>query len=215
MMNELPLFATAYLPPIIYFAYLQQFNRISIEQYETFPKQTYRNRTLIVTANGPLVLSVPVIRPFGNHTATKDIKISHQERWNIRHWRAIESAYNTSPYFLYYKDDIEKIILSHQDSLLEMNHLLMTTLLKQLKIDCEITYTNDFIPERGGNDYRFSITPKKPASPTLFPPYCQVFDSQMSFLPNMSILDLLFNVGPDSKRYLTSIVSRETRKQSC
>lgn len=212
MIEEHPVFATAYLPPIIYFAYLQQFKSICIEQYETFPKQTYRNRTLIVTANGPLVLSVPVIRPFGNHTATHDMVISHQERWNIRHWRAIESAYNTSPYFLYYKDAIEKILLDHHDSLLEMNHQLLTTLLKQLKIDCQIRYTDDFVPEGASNDYRYSITPKKPASPTLFPTYCQVFDSQMPFLPNMSILDLLFNVGPDSKRYLERVVSRETNE---
>ena len=211
MTNNIPVFATAYFPPIIYFAYLQQFTNIQIEQFETFPKQTYRNRALILSANGILPLSVPVIRTKGNHTLTREMKISYQENWNVRHWRAIEAAYNASPYFLYYKDNIEKILMQRYEHLLDLNQALLQVLLKHLKITCQVTLTDDFAPdEKKESDFRYSITLKKNISPTLFPTYCQVFDSRMEFQPNMCILDLLFNVGPDAKSYLRSIVSRGT-----
>lgn len=211
MIPMTPLFATAYLPPIIYFAYLQQFTEIQIEQFETFPKQTYRNRALIVSANGVLPLSVPVIRTQGNHTLTREMKISYQENWNVRHWRAIEAAYNASPFFLYYKDDIEKSLMRKHENLLELNQELLQVLLNLLKISCHVTLTEDFSPDaKSETDFRYTISPKKSLSPTLFPSYCQVFDSRIGFHPNMSILDLLFNIGPESKGYLKSIVSRET-----
>ena len=100
MENCCSLFSTAYFPPVSYVAALLQSNSIVVEQYETFPKQTYRNRTVIATANGLLSLTVPVVRTNGNHTYTKDMAICYNENWPLKHWRAIESAYNASPYFL-------------------------------------------------------------------------------------------------------------------
>ena len=107
MNTSYALFSTAYFPPISYVAAMLDKQVVVVEQYETFPKQTYRNRAVVATANGLLSLTVPVVRINGNHTYTKDMAICYNENWAVKHWRAIESAYNSSPYFLYYKDEVE------------------------------------------------------------------------------------------------------------
>lgn len=205
-----PLFSTAYLPPISYFVLLAKEEHIVIEQFETFPKQTYRNRTVILTANGPLSLSIPVVRTKGNHTMTCDIEVSYAENWPIKHWRAIESAYNASPYFLYYKDGLQKIILTPQKSLLQLNKNLLEYLLKKTKITTQVSYSMDYTKEGTvERDYRNTFSPKVPTRGIILPEYDQVFESKMPFHADMSILDLLFNLGPDTKSYLLN-VSRET-----
>ncbi len=204
-MESLPIFSTAYLPPIDYFAVLAKKQEVLIEQYETFPKQTYRNRTVILTANGPLPLVVPVIRPYGNHTYTHNISISYTERWNINHWRAITSAYSASPYFLYYKDPLEAILMQRHEQLIDLNNALLQQLLKSLKISTITHYTTDYAPEGSiTEDFRNTFSPKKERNINV-PTYNQVFESKMPFVPNMSILDLLFNLGPEAKSYLDSL----------
>lgn len=201
-----PIFATAYLPPIAYFAELAKWDAASVEYMETFPKQTYRNRALIITANGLLPLSVPIVRTNGNHTLTSDIAISYTENWPMKHWRAIEAAYNASPYFLYYKDGLEKIILTHYDRLVDLNRDLLDYLMSKLKICCQICPTEEFAPHGTlENDYRNSFSIKGSYSADQFPEYDQVFEAKIPFQPNLSIIDLLFNLGPEAKRYLTSI----------
>lgn len=202
MEPQLPLFSTAYLPPIAYFAALAKHQEASIEQYETFPKQTYRNRAVILSANGSLPLVVPVTHPYGNHTYTHNIGISYTERWNVNHWRAIVSAYSASPYFLYYKDKLEAILMQHYERLIDLNEALMQYLFKSLKLSVSLQYTKDYAPAGTINeDYRNLFTPKKDSDLT-FPPYSQVFETKMPFVANLSILDLLFNLGPEAKRYL-------------
>ena len=202
MEPQMPLFSTAYLPPIAYFAALAKHPEVSIEQYETFPKQTYRNRAVILSANGPLPLVVPVTHPYGNHTYTHNIGISYTERWNVNHWRAIVSAYSASPYFLYYKDKLEAILMQHYERLIDLNEALMQYLFKSLKLSVSLQYTKDYAPAGTINeDYRNLFTPKKDSDLT-FPPYSQVFETKMPFVANLSILDLLFNLGPEAKRYL-------------
>lgn len=206
------LFPTAYFPTIDYMAQLSRYDNIAIELHETFPKQTYRNRTAISTGNGILLLTVPTIRPQGNHTTTKDIEISHQEPWHIRHWRAIVSAYNSAPYFLYYRDGIEPILYQPWHHLVDLNDALLKHLLTVLKIRCSITHTQHYTPNsmHAHNnivaDYRANICSKHPQTYAEHPTYCQVFSSRYGFLPNLSILDLLFNLGPESKGYLQRIV---------
>lgn len=204
-MEPLPIFPTAYFPPIAYFAALAKQQEVLIEQYETFPKQTYRNRTVILSANGPLSLVVPVIRPYGNHTYIHNIGISYTERWNINHWRAITSAYSASPYFLYYKDPLEAILMQHHERLIDLNNALMQHLLKALKLSAITRFTTDYAPDGSvTEDYRNTFSPKKESNIN-FPTYNQVFESKMPFVPNMSILDLLFNLGPEAKSYLESL----------
>lgn len=201
-----PLISTAYLPPISLFALLVHETTATVERLETFPKQTYRNRAVILTANGPLPLVVPVVRHYGNHTRTENIGISYSEPWHIKHWRAIVSAYSASPYFLYYRDEIEKIITTPHERLIDLNNELLVWALKKLKIDCTLHYNEDYAPVGSiERDYRNSFSPKKKEVPTPLLPYRQVFDAKMPFVPNLSIIDLLFNTGPDAKRYLMQI----------
>lgn len=201
-----PLLPTAYLPTIEYFALLAKHAVVNIEQQETYHKQTYRNRTVILTANGLLPLSVPAVLTYGNHTYTKDVGIAYTERWNVQHWRAIESAYNASPYFLYYRDGIEKILMQRYNRLIELNDALLQYLLKKIKIDCEIRYTNDYaFPAEELIDYRTTLSPKRPSIAKEIPPYDQVFGEKFEFQPRVSILDALFNLGPETKQYLSTI----------
>lgn len=198
-----PIFPTAYLPSIAYMATLMHYENVIIEQYETFPKQTIRNRAIIITAQGKMPLVVPAIRTNGNHTTTKDIEISYAENWNIQHWRSIETAYNSSPYFLYYKDGIEKIIMAPHRTLLELNTELTQHILKKLKIQCEITLSKDFTkPTSTEEDFRAKFSIKKPCELYSYPIYDQVFGDKLPFYPDTSIIDLIFNLGPDAKHYL-------------
>lgn len=206
---SLPLFPTAYLPSVLYLAVMASYEAVAIEQWETFPKQTFRNRAVIATAGGNMMLNVPVIRTQGNHTRTDQMVISYQEPWNIRHWRAIVSAYSAAPYFLYYRDGIEEILMQRHDRLIDLNDALLRHLLKKMKIECQINYTADYEPcspaaEEAG-DYRSILADKhcpllEKHSP--LPAYPQVFDTRYGFQPNLTVLDLLFNLGPEAKDYL-------------
>ena len=201
-----PLISTAYLPTVRYMSVLAKYGAATIEQYETFPKQTFRNRTTIATGNGLMMLNVPVSRPSGNHTTTAEMVVSYHEPWNIRHWRAIASAYNAAPYFLYYNDELEEILMHRYDHLLQLNEALLNYLLKKLKITCQLEYTQSFIKEAASYiDLRESLTAKKDDPSITYPPYSQVFESRHGFLPNLSVIDLLFNLGPEAKSYLLSI----------
>ena len=201
-----PLISTAYLPTVRYMSVLAKYGAATIEQYETFPKQTFRNRTTIATGNGLMMLNVPVSRPSGNHSTTAEMVVSYHEPWNIRHWRAIASAYNAAPFFLYYKDELEEILMHQYEHLLQLNEALLNYLLKKLKITCQLEYTQSFIKETASYiDLRESLTAKKDDPSITYPPYSQVFESRHGFLPNLSVIDLLFNLGPEAKSYLLSI----------
>jgi hypothetical protein len=200
------LLATSYLPPVEYFALLMKHGEAAIEVQETYPKQTYRNRCHIATSGGLLALTVPVIKPNGNHTCTGEAAVSYHLPWNRTHWRSLEAAYNTSPYFLYYRDALEPLYHQHYERLIDLNNRFLETMLSILKIRSLITYTTNYCPQvSAGTDFRFDIHPKKPTCicpEGEFPRYTQVFDEQWGFLPDLSIIDLLFNMGPDAHAYL-------------
>ncbi len=200
------LFPTAYFPSIALTAAMLQSGTIVIEQQESFPKQTHRNRTVILTANGPMTLSVPVVRCNGSHTRTADIDISYAEHWNLIHWRAMEAAYNSSPFFLYYRDGIEHILMQKYDRLIELNEALLKYVFTKLKAPCAISYTNNYAKPNGdARDYRDRFSYKHPERLPYCPRYEQVFSDRMPFNSNVGILDLLFNLGPESKEYLSKI----------
>jgi hypothetical protein len=207
MENCCSLFSTAYFPPVSYVAALLQSNSIVVEQYETFPKQTYRNRTVIATANGLLGLTVPVVRTNGNHTYTKDMAICYNENWALKHWRAIESAYNSSPYFLYYKDEVEVILNKQHATLIELNMDILAFVVKKLKVKKEVILSDDYISQIGEGtiDYRNHFSPKNKELLSL-PEYDQVFEDRYGFQSDISILDLIFNLGPDSLGYLKEVM---------
>lgn len=197
-----PVFSTAYLPPIAYVATMLQHAELLIETKETFPKQTYRNRTEIMTAGGVRTLSVPVIR--NNHSRTEEVGIDYKERWNIIHLRTLAAAYSASPYYLYYKDDLEELMTQRYDKLIDLNEALLKWILRLLKCDCQLLRTEDYQKEYE-LDFRNTFSPKVPYPTEGQEKYYQVFSDRLPFTPNLSIIDLLMNVGPEAKDYLKRI----------
>ena len=201
------LLPTAFLGSVEYFYYLNLADHIVVEQHETWPKQTYRNRTIIVTDKGSLPLTVPVTKINGNHTKTKEIAVLYQEDWPVKHWRSIETAYQNSPYFLYYSDKIKELFFSNVQSLVELNTALTNAICKMIGIKTNIQLSSEFVkcPEKDVIDLRFKLSPKQPSTIPEFPKYTQVFFDKQPFIPNAGILDLLFCLGPDSKSYLNDL----------
>ena len=198
---------TAFLGPIEYFYYLNLASNVIVEQHETWLKQSYRNRTIIVTDKGTLPLTVPVTKINGNHTKTKDMLVSFREDWPVKHWRSIETAYQNSPYFLYYSDKIKELFFSNAQNLVELNTALTKAVCEMIGIKTNINLSSEFVKTPAGNviDLRFKLSPKQPSTINAFPEYTQVFFDKQSFISNTSILDLLFCLGPESKGYLNSL----------
>lgn len=195
--------STAYFPPISYFIFFAKSGKVFIEQMETFPKQTYRNRCEILTAAGKIKLVVPVSKPMGNHTLTKEIIISYRENWPLHQWKSIQAAYRSSPYFNYYEDVIRPLFEMNEHRLVDHNHKILNVLLKILGLNPEIEFTSDYFHQPEGlTDLRHTISGKKKSPGNDLLPYPQVFNHKTGFIPDLSILDLLFNLGNEAKAYL-------------
>ena len=202
-----PILSTAYLPPIEYFYYLDRNAKVKIEMHETFKKQTYRNRCLIYTEKGSMALTIPVFKPDGNHTKSNKIELFNSENWQKHHWKAINSAYQASPFFLYYKDELEAFYTKEYKNLTKFNAELTAILVELIGIEVEVSETKTFtIPkENDANDLRYRISPKAESTIKEYKPYTQVFSDRYGFVENLSIIDLLFNLGPDTLSYLRSL----------
>lgn len=190
------IFPTAYLPSIEYVSLFLKAENASIELFETYQKQSCRTRTNVMTANGIQTLTIPVIKTNGNHTLTKDIEISYKESWQQIHLRCLESAYRKSAYFDYYFPYFEKIYKQKFNTLVELNEFCLKTILKIMKVKKDYSYTTDFEKIVDENDYRISLS--KGTNKIEMKPYYQVFADRHGFIPNLSIVDLLFNEGPNS-----------------
>ena len=201
------LLSTAYLPNTQYIRAIAQNKQTTIESYENFPKQSFRNRCQIYTTAGAASLSIPIVKVNSKHY-TRDTKISYDEHWQSRHWHAIVSAYNSSPYFEYFKDDFEPFYRKRYEFLLDYNNSINSLIFKILNIKTEIKFTENYIEPDDPlyNDLRNEIHPKK--RQTIGEnyynetPYPQVFDSKHGFIPNLSIIDLIFNMGYEASEYL-------------
>ena len=159
-----------------------------------------------MTANGLQTLTVPIVKTNGNHTLTKDIAISYREPWQQIHQRCLEAAYRKTPYFEYYFPYLEKAFSTRFDTLIELNEFCLKFILKVLKVNKEIAYTEDFEPVSDANDYRVSLSKWSPQK-TYFPQYYQVFADRQPFISNLSVIDLIFNEGPESFGYISYILT--------
>ena len=195
------LLSTAYFAPIPFYAVAVRSTEVYIEQFENYTKQTFRNRCDIMGANGSISLIVPVVKSRSPKILIKDIKISYDVDWQRNHWRTIFSAYGSSPYFDYLKDDIIPFFEAKEKYLLDYNLKIHDTICKLFEIENNTILTSDFemIAEDVRN-LRELISPKNKLLNSQFKVenYTQVFSEKIGFIPNLSILDLLFNEGPNS-----------------
>lgn len=195
------LLSTTYFGPIQWYQKLYRAEHVVIEQWESFQKQTYRNRCLIATTQGIQALTVPVVR--GETSLMKDIRISDHGNWRHLHWNALQSAYGESPFFEYYQDDILPFFTQRWDYLFDFNEAIRQKMCELIDISPQVSLTGSFQP-KADHDFREAINPKHPAPDADFEsrPYYQVYQQKHGFLPNLSILDLLMNTGPESILYL-------------
>jgi hypothetical protein len=190
-------FSTAYLAPVDYYFLLNNAAEVIVEQYEYYKKQSYRNRCKILTANGVMDLSIPVEKT--GKMLIRDIQISEHTDWQTNHWRAIESAYNSSAFFEYYADELRLFYEKKWNFLWDFNLEIQQKMLELLEIDKKISFTSNYqIEKENFTDFRNLIHPKK-VSQISPKPYYQVFEQKFGFCPNLSIIDLLFNMGPESQ----------------
>ena len=200
------LLSTTYFGPIQWYQKLYRAESVQIERWESFQKQTYRNRCIIATTNGPQALTVPIERQF-TINCIKDIRISDHGNWRHLHWNALQSAYGESPFFDYYQEDIRPFFDQRWDYLLDFNEAIREKMCELLDIQPKVDYSKKFTVYSLSScvpDYRMVIRPKNPEPDPDFTPkrYYQVYEQKHGFLPNLSILDLLFNMGPESIFYL-------------
>jgi hypothetical protein len=196
------LLSTAYLPPISYFRKLAMSETVFIEKHEHFVKQTYRNRCTIYGANGVQSLSIPLVNTHEKTLITQK-RIAYKENWQNQHWRSIESAYRGSPYFIYYEDALKQFYEKRYEFLFEYNTEILQTILKLLKLSTRIEFTKEYLTNID-NDYRNLINPKTVGHREDFPTYTQVFSQKHGFKPDLSIIDLIFNLGPEATQYLNT-----------
>ena len=207
--------STAYCPPLSWFALAARDMTLSpdrvipsvvrLEACESYRKQSYRNRCYIAGASGVEMLQFPVVHD-GERNISR-IRIDYSTPWLTRTERAIDSAYHTSAYYDYYRDDLFAVFGRRPERLFDFNLSLIRFFLEKTGIACELVPTEDFIPgEEAADDWRERIDPKRPDAVLrdlqLERPYFQVFAEKYGFLPNLSVMDLLFNEGPDSILYL-------------
>lgn len=194
------LFSSYYFGPIPYFQELAKYDSIELDLHEYYKKQTWRNRTEILGSNGNQLLSVPVLRPNGSASIMKEIRITDDTNWRKDHWKAIESSYKHAPYFFYYGPQIKELIYTKIDSLVEYNTFILKTLLNWLDLEIAITFSEQYQAPKNPNDYRVKLDVKKYNLKQKS--YIQVFSDKSEFQPNLSIIDLLMNEGPLSRKFL-------------
>lgn len=189
----------SYLGTIEYYSYILK-NQITIEKNDFFVRQSIRNRCIIYSANGPLILSVPRKKEKKSKILIKNTRISYDQNWQKNHWKSIESSYGSSPFFQFYKDKFKTIYSEEEDLLFNFNMKLQKLTLNILEIEKKIHFTNEFKMPSNTIDlrsYNFnSMINEK---------YQQVFQEKKGFVPNLSIIDLIFNLGPRATGYLEKI----------
>ncbi|MEE9349443.1 MAG: WbqC family protein [Flavobacteriaceae bacterium] len=195
-------FYPSYFSSIIQYAAIVQSPKIQFETFDNYQKQTYRNRAYVYGPNGKQLLNIP-IKKIGGKQLTRDVKIDDSYNWQLEHLKSLKTAYNSSPFYEFYIDDLMSVFTKKETFLLDLNLKTTALILKSLDVNIEISETADF-KVNISNDFRFLIDSKSKIDFKL-PHYYQVFNDKHGFLPNLSILDLLFMEGPASLLYLRNI----------
>jgi hypothetical protein len=195
------LLSITYLGSVQYFTKFLLYDKIWMETHENYTKQTYRNRCNIYGANGKLALTIPVIKGDEHKTPVTDVRIDYNKNWQKLHWKGIESAYSSSPFFEFYNDEFSPFYSKKYLFLFDFNMEILLKILHLLDLKSEIKFTEKYDQPAGHNiaDMRDSIHPKKSERPdhNFSPlPYKQVFSDKYGFISNLSIVDLIFNTGP-------------------
>lgn len=191
-----------YFPSIASFVGIANAETVTFEVCDNYQKQTYRNRTHIYGANGKLSLTVPVIYTQKNRQLYKDILISDDSNWQDLHWKSIQSAYSGSPFFEFYQDDFQPLFTKKQQYLLDFNFKCLDIVYDSLQLPFNYETTQVFEQSvKDKIDYRDLVDNRKEKEQP-FKPYIQVFDDKHGFISNLSILDLIFNEGPNAMMYL-------------
>lgn len=200
-----------YLPPVSYYAKLLQYDEIVLEQHENFVKSSYRNRCYILAANGKLRLSIPLTNGRDHKDLYTNVKTDNKQRWKSIHWQSILSAYKHAPFFEHYAPYFEKHFTSSEtDSLFQFNLKLFEITLRLLKAETKITFTESYMHKADETflDARNLFQPEKNTTEN-FEAYIQVFSSKHGFHADLSIIDLLFNLGTEAKSYLRKIPNHQ------
>lgn len=196
--------SSVYAGNLVYYSLIANSNKIILDVYENFNKQSFRNRCVIASPNGPLKLIIPILRKSKN--IVKDVKIDNTQNWKKIHWKSLESSYRSSPYFEFYEDEFYSLYFKNKnDFLFEFNNKINLAVLKCLGIETEIMISSSYVEkDLDVEDFRNTISSKSKGLEKFKEiKYNQVFQEKQSFLPNLSILDLLFNEGPLAKQFLT------------
>ena len=194
--------SSSYLGTVSYYKQIANSKSVVIEQHDNYMKQTYRNRCRIASSNGVMDLSIPV-QKCEVKCRMKDVRIAYSGNWQQIHWKAIESAYGSSPFFEYYRDDFEPFFQRKENFLIDLNTTLQSLILKLADISTPIAFTTEYkdLFSEKELDLRDFFHPKK-AYPYELKPYYQVFGHKFGFQKDLSIIDLLFNMGPEFVFYL-------------
>ena len=190
----------AYLPSVNYMAWIVAQKEIGFIISNHFQKQTFRNRTSIYGPNGKLNLTIPIVhRKDLDHQLDKNLLIHQETSWQKNHWRSLEASYRSSPFFEFYELDLYPFFHTRQENLMELNIQLILEILSLLEVDIDITKEEEI-----SSEFRALILAKEKTNKSN-PVYSQVFANKHGYLDNLSILDLLFNLGPESVDYLMKL----------
>ncbi len=194
-----------YFPSISHFAAIVQAEKVTFEMEDNFQKQTNRNRTYIYSPNGIQLLNIPVKHSKTAHQKTKDIQIENDFDWQKQHFKSLEAAYRSSPFFEYFEDDLLPIFKKKHSFLMDSNLEVFDLITRCLRMKVEYSTTTEYFHEINSEeitDFRFLANGKKDHSQ--FESYTQVFDDKFGFINNLSVLDLVFNEGKFALDYLKS-----------
>lgn len=201
LQNNDILLSTAYFAPVAWYAAVAHSHSAQIEACETFQKQSWRNRCCIYSPDGVQQLLVPVLH--AGSRFIRDIRIDYSKNWLHHHRRAIATAYGPTPFFKYYWDELDAILGRRFEFLFDLNQALSQRILAMLSIERPLQLTTEYESAPTGlKDLRSAIHPKRELQGSDFKPYYQIFSDRHGWLPNLSILDLLFSEGPAAADYL-------------